>query len=335
MPRRPRRWQRARPRARRAWSARRRDRPARAARFGGPRPSAAWSSLSPSSTSSMVWMVSNRAAAFLALFDCRWPTRCQRSGRSARRSIFWIASWTLFSPKSIWPASAAARTCSASKVFETATRRMEDGSRRARSAARAMRSRTSANRARSAAESSTLTSEVRASTYLLELRDESLGGRGVGTLRCELQIGFELGGGAREVPFVHERHAELVVRLGVIRIRLNRRLERLLGVGDLAAVPQHDALVEERVRAARRAAGGAERRRQLRRLGAGGRRQIELALRVVDAREAGVRIGVVGLQLDRLLVVGFGVVVVLLLRVARSRCCRSTRSRWAATPPPS
>jgi hypothetical protein len=32
--------------------------------------------------------------------------RCQRKGKSERRSIFWIASWTLFSPKSTWPASA-------------------------------------------------------------------------------------------------------------------------------------------------------------------------------------------------------------------------------------
>ena len=74
------------------------------------------------------------------------------------------ASWTLFSPKSTWPASAAARTCSAAKVLEMATRRMEAGSRPARPAARAMRSRTSASRARSAAESSPL---------LLQLCDES------------------------------------------------------------------------------------------------------------------------------------------------------------------
>ena len=47
---------------------------------------------------------SNRAPAFRALFDCRWPTRCQRSGRSAVASIFSSASWTLFSPKSTWPA---------------------------------------------------------------------------------------------------------------------------------------------------------------------------------------------------------------------------------------
>ena len=69
-------------------------------------------------------------AAFRALFDCRWPTRCHRSGRSAHASIFGRASCTRFSPKSSWPAGAAARTLAAGHVFETATRRTSGASSR-------------------------------------------------------------------------------------------------------------------------------------------------------------------------------------------------------------
>ena len=54
------------------------------------------------------------------------------------------------------PASAAARTYSVGKVFETATSWMDAGSRRARSAAAAILSRTAANRALSAEVSTTI-----------------------------------------------------------------------------------------------------------------------------------------------------------------------------------
>ena len=52
-----------------------------------------------------------RPAAFRALFDCRCPIRCHRTGRSVAAAIFCRASCTRFSPKSRWPAATAARTC--------------------------------------------------------------------------------------------------------------------------------------------------------------------------------------------------------------------------------
>jgi CubicO group peptidase (beta-lactamase class C family) len=61
---------------------------------------------------------------------------------SAVSEIFCRASWTLFSPKSRWPAPHASRTASAPNVFETATSVMADGSRPARRAAASIRDRT-------------------------------------------------------------------------------------------------------------------------------------------------------------------------------------------------
>ena len=77
---------------------------------------------------SMEWMQENGTAALRALFDWRCPMRCQRTGRSGAAAIFWSASWTRFSPKSSWPAAAAARTSSIECVFDTATRRTSSGS---------------------------------------------------------------------------------------------------------------------------------------------------------------------------------------------------------------
>ena len=106
--------------------------------------------------------------------------------------------------------------------------------------------------------------------------------------------------------------------LGVIRIRSDGRFELLLRVGDLAAVPQNDALVVQRIRVAAatggRAGAAATRGGQLHRLGARGRGLVELARRVVHVREAAVRFGVVRLDFDRLLVSRFSRRVVLLLR---------------------
>ncbi len=85
----------------------------------------------------------DRRRGFSALFDCRWPMRCHRSLVSADCAIFCRASWTLFSPKSSCPASAAARTASMGWVLETAISRTSSGRRPARPAAFAIRSRTS------------------------------------------------------------------------------------------------------------------------------------------------------------------------------------------------
>ena len=128
---------------------------------------------------------------------------------------------------------------------------------------------------------------------------------------------------------------ELIVRFGVIRVGRDRGLELLLGVGDLAGVPENDALVEQRVGTAA-AGGGASRRPPLNSvafaLAVG--RLVELPLRVVDVREPVVRLGVVGLQLDGLLVGRFRLVVVLLLGCANADVVVAVVARRVATRPP-
>ena len=100
-----------RPRRRRAWWPRGRDRPesgCAAARPARRRPrrlcAAARASRSNESTRT-------RATAFFALLDCRWPMRCHSSGEvgAARRSCR-APSWTRFSPNARCPAAAASRT---------------------------------------------------------------------------------------------------------------------------------------------------------------------------------------------------------------------------------
>ena len=75
-----------------------------------------------------------------------------------------------------------------------------------------------------------------------------------GPFGAELQVRLELRGRTREVAFVDERHAELIVRLGVVGLRGDRGLELLLRLGDLAGVPEDDALVVDARRRCRRAA---------------------------------------------------------------------------------
>src|SRR5205085_166170 len=147
----------------------------------------------------------------------------------------------------ICPASAAARTWSAVKVLETAISRTEAGSRPTRSAARAICSRTPASRVWSVETASTQKSEL---SLFLELCNQSLRGGGVGAIGRELEIGLELRRRAGEVALVHQCHAELIVSLSVVGVGLERGFECLLGFRDLSAVPQHDALIEERIRAA-------------------------------------------------------------------------------------
>jgi hypothetical protein len=100
------------------------------------------------------------------------------------------------------------------------------------------------------------------------------------------------------------------VRLGVVRVRGDRGLEFRLRIGDLAAVPQDDAFVVQRVCVAaleRSRRSGA----QLRRFRACLRGQIEFPLCVIDVRQAVVRLDVVRLYFDRFLVILFGLRVVL------------------------
>ena len=73
-----------------------------------------------------------RGAAFRTLLDCSVPMRCHLILRSADPSIFCRASCTRFSPKSCWPASQAARTCSRENVLDTARSRTSPGCRPAR-----------------------------------------------------------------------------------------------------------------------------------------------------------------------------------------------------------
>src|SRR3954466_5993555 len=131
--------------------------------------------------------------------------RCPTIVRSPVAARLASASWTLFSPKSICPSDAASRTASAPKVFETAMSLMWEGSRPARAAARAMRSRTSAS--------------LVWITLFRELSDERLRRRGVGAVRGEVEIRVELLARFLQLAFVHQSHRELVVRLGVVRVR--------------------------------------------------------------------------------------------------------------------
>src|SRR5262245_26041401 len=95
----------------------------------------------------------------------------------------------------------------------------------------------------------------------------------------------------------------------MIGIRLDSPFERLLGLRNLARIPQDHALIEESIGVAAAATGGPGRASPevgglLARLCG----LIELSLGVVDGGEATVRRRVVGLELDRLLVGGFRLV---------------------------
>src|SRR5262245_12925576 len=68
---------------------------------------------------------------------------------------------------------------------------------------------------------------------------------GVRTAGRQLQVRFELGLRARKITLVHQRHTELIVRFGVIRLGRDGRLELLFRVGDLSRVPEDLALVVE------------------------------------------------------------------------------------------
>ncbi len=89
-------------------------------------------------------MAAKAGAALVTLFDWRWPIKCHLISNSVVSAIFCRASWTLFSPKSRWPAAYAARTWPALKVFDTARSLTSSGPRPAAAAAAAIRWRTAA-----------------------------------------------------------------------------------------------------------------------------------------------------------------------------------------------
>src|SRR5688572_13347967 len=103
-------------------------------------------------------------------------------------------------------------------------------------------------RARTAASRSGMSSYTSVATIsLFELRDHALGLRGILAFGRDLDVGLERSDGLRELAFIQQRHAELIVGVGVVRVALDRLFELDLRLGDLALVPQDDALVERRV----------------------------------------------------------------------------------------
>src|SRR5260221_13637504 len=262
-------------------------------------------------------MAAKAGAALVTLFDWRWPIRCHLISNSVVSAIFCRASWTLFSPKSRWPAAYAAWTWPALNVFDTARSRTSSGCRPAARAAPGVRS-------RMAVEFWLMSFKGPLNPYLelLNRRDDALRDVHVLARRRELQVCLEVrfGFGERLLGAgVDQRHAQPVMRVGHVGIELHRRLELRFCLGNLPGVPVNNALVEE-LRGAGRGRGGAGRAGcpagggrgdQLDRILAGFRRQVELLLRVVDVRESVIRLAEVRLDLDRLLVGGLRFVVLL------------------------
>ena len=115
-----------------------------------------------------------------------------------------------------------------------------------------------------------------------------------------------------EIAFVHERHAELIVRFGMIRLGRDHLLELHLRVGDFTCVPQNRRPgCTARRDSRRRPASSPTARPPVCRLpGASS----NFRCTGVDVHESVVRLGS-GLHFDRLLVRLFRLRVILLLRV--------------------
>ena len=123
------------------------------------------------------------------------------------------------------------------------------------------------------------------------------------------------------------------MRFGVIRVRRDHRFELLLRLGDLAGVPENDALVVQRVGTA--AAATRRRRRQLAAFLPASAASSNFRCAGVDVREAVVRLGVIRLDFDRLLVRLFGLVEVLLagVRDADVVVAVGAVAGWSSAPP--
>ena len=171
--------------ARRAWSPRRPDPPGPAARRSCPPPAPLRRAATPAPALSTEWIDVEARAGLFALFDCRWPTRCQRSGRSRGLVHLRQRFLDLVLAEIDLPGIGGGADVVGGKVFETATRRIEAGSRPARPAAPrdalADVGQPGAERGRQ----SITTSSSCAS--------DALGVRGVRAVRRELQVRLELG----------------------------------------------------------------------------------------------------------------------------------------------
>src|SRR4029453_18321095 len=81
---------------------------------------------------------------------------------------------------------------------------------------------------------------------LLDAGENVLRRLGVLAGRRELQIRFEVFFRVGGLPFVHDGHAQPVVRFGHVRIDLHRLLELGLCFRDFSGVPEDDPLIEDR-----------------------------------------------------------------------------------------
>ena len=83
--------------------------------------------------------------------------------------------------------------------------------------------------------------------YCLSISKFALAFSAFGPVGASFDVGLELLGRLRQLAEVQVRLAEHEVRLGVLVVRLDRRREQLLRLGEVVAVPGDDALVVERV----------------------------------------------------------------------------------------
>ena len=181
---------------------------------------------------------SNRPPAFRALFDCRWPTRCQRSGRSARLRPSSASFLDLVLAEVDLPGVGGGANVVGVEGLGNGDE--ADGGGVAPGPAGGARD-AIANAVQPGAERGGI------EHYFFSCATSPFAVAAFGPSGASFRYVSNSVAASGEVAFVHERHAELIVRFGVVRVGRDRRLERLLGLGDLAAVPQDDALVVERV----------------------------------------------------------------------------------------
>src|SRR5689334_15274789 len=130
-------------------------------------------------------------------------------------------------------------------------------------------------------------------------------------VRIRSEIALKRGHGLRRISEVHVRHTEAIERLRVFRVGLRGGLPLVLRLAVLVLVPENDALIVERrgtaasARCTRRTAAGRATTRSRSRFLTGLAREVEFLLLVVERCERVPAVGVVGFDLDGLLVVLF------------------------------